>query len=87
MVRIPTEIGLLSGLVTLTLPPSYELSGTLPTEIGQLKSLVRFTAKQTGLSGTIPTELAELTNLGILYVLRPGGRKKMQTGEGDSDPQ
>jgi Leucine-rich repeat (LRR) protein len=65
---IPSEIGLLRELSSLTL--SSNLLVGLPSEIGQLENLVSFDASVNQLNTTIPNELANgCLNLEVLCKL------------------
>ncbi|KAI8833228.1 hypothetical protein BJ741DRAFT_612396 [Chytriomyces cf. hyalinus JEL632] len=59
---IPTELGLLTSLVTLDVSGN-QLTGPIPTEFGRLTSLTWLNLDRNVLSGTIPTELGQLTSL------------------------
>ncbi len=59
---LPTEIGDLSGLVTLDLDFN-SLTGNIPSEISGMIALEDFDLNNNQLSGSIPTEIENLTNL------------------------
>jgi Leucine-rich repeat (LRR) protein len=56
---IPTELGLLTGLMNLELPFN-ELTGTIPTELGLLTALTFLDLEVNALTGIIPSELGML---------------------------
>jgi hypothetical protein len=65
---IPTEVGLLTNLNTLTLS-STNIKGTLPTELYNLKLLEQFDVSTNSLSGTISTLIGNLLNLRKLLTM------------------
>lgn len=60
--RIPTEIGLLTGLSWLGLRDN-RMVGTIPSQIGNMNKLHTLNLHGNFLKGTIPTSLAKLTPL------------------------
>lgn len=66
---IPSELGMVSTLVTLKLQSS-NMSGHIPTELGLLSSLITFNAFNNMLSGPIPTELCSISTLDELILGR-----------------
>jgi len=68
---IPTEIGLMSGLNSLSLA-NGTLTGTIPEEIGNLNQLKRLWLFNNKLTGNIPQALG---NLGVLEVGEFHGNK------------
>ncbi|WP_353931255.1 DUF4347 domain-containing protein [Okeanomitos corallinicola TIOX110] len=64
---IPTEIGNLSNLQTLTFDLN-QLSGTIPIEISNLSNLRYLQLSRNQLSGTIPIQISNLSNLRHLYL-------------------
>jgi hypothetical protein len=62
---IPSEIGLLTGLASLSLTNST-LSGKIPDEIGNLTELRRLWLYHNQLTGDIPETLNNLTNLEVV---------------------
>jgi hypothetical protein len=62
---IPTELGDMSSLQTLTLH-WVNVSGPLPTELGQLDNLTYLELSWTLLTGALPNEWSSLTNLKTL---------------------
>ena len=61
--EIPTELGNLSNLTTMSLWGN-QLTGEIPTELGNLSNLQSLYLNYNQLSGEIPTELGNLSNLG-----------------------
>lgn len=61
---IPSDIGLLTNLVSLSLSDS-SLTGTIPQELGNLTDLQRLWLSGNGLEGQIPSSL---NNLSLLEV-------------------
>ena len=59
---IPSELGQLTGLVTLVLHANA-LRGTIPTELGRLTQLVTLRLEGNELTGEIPASLGRLANL------------------------
>ena len=67
--QIPSEIGLLSDLITLHLYNNYNIQGTIPTSIGNLWVLKELLLSQNNLSGTIPVQaLRQLETLNMLFL-------------------
>lgn len=64
---IPSELGVLSTLVSLNMDGS-NIVGTIPSELGNLSSLLELQLGSSTLSGTIPTELGRLERLVRLNV-------------------
>lgn len=64
---IPSELGRLSSLQTLTLFQN-DISGKLPPHLGSLSRLIHLTAFALALSGAIPSELAGATALQSLQL-------------------
>ena len=64
-VSLPSEIGKLSKLTSLTLEGQL-FCGRIPTEIGKLQNLKRLVLRTTSLTHTVPTELGALANLEYL---------------------
>jgi Leucine-rich repeat (LRR) protein len=64
---IPTEIGLLTGLASISITNS-SLTGSIPTEMGNLHALQRLWLYSNKLTGNIPAELANLDNLEVFEV-------------------
>ena len=64
---IPTEIGLLESMASLSMTNST-LTGTIPTEMGNMSSLRRLWLFNNELSGTVPVELKKLSDLEIMQV-------------------
>jgi Leucine-rich repeat (LRR) protein len=62
---IPTEIGLLTELASLSIT-NATLTGTIPTEIGNLVKMRRMWLYDNQLTGSIPAELNSLTELEVL---------------------
>jgi len=62
---IPSEIGLLTDLVTLKLPYN-NLTGSIPPEIGNLGNLRKLELQYNKLSGELPSQLWNLTELNQL---------------------
>jgi len=62
---IPTEIGLYTGLASLSLT-NATLTGTIPEEMGQLTDLHRLWLYSNQLTGTIPAALGSLANLEVV---------------------
>jgi len=68
---IPTEIGLLTELMSLYLHENPGLTGTIPTEFGRLTKMGSLAfGVNPGLTGTIPTELGRLTAMTGFYMQR-----------------
>jgi hypothetical protein len=65
--RIPTTIGLLTDLTSLSITNST-LSGAIPTEMAKLTKLRRLWLYDNNLSGRIPSEFAALTKLEVVEV-------------------
>jgi hypothetical protein len=63
--RIPTSIGLLTDLASLSITNST-LSGPIPTEMAKLTELRRLWLYDNNLTGLIPLEFAALTNLEVV---------------------
>jgi hypothetical protein len=63
--RIPTSIGLLTDLASLSITTST-LSGAIPTEMARLTELKRLWLYDNRLSGRIPLEFSALTNLEVV---------------------
>lgn len=63
--RIPTTIGLLTDLASLSITNST-LSGPLPSEMGRLTDLRRLWLYDNKLSGSIPLQFSTLTNLEVV---------------------
>ncbi|KAL3929375.1 MAG: hypothetical protein SGBAC_012240 [Bacillariaceae sp.] len=62
---VPTEIGLLTDLVSLRTSDN-PITGTIPSEIGSLSSLEHLSLSATFMAGSIPTEVARMTSLTYL---------------------
>ena len=63
---LPTTIGVLSSITTLTslvITNSPNLKGYIPTQIGSLSSLAELSVQGTSMSGSIPHSLSGLTAL------------------------
>lgn len=60
--RIPTSLGLLTSLTTLSLGDNA-IASTLPTELGNLRNLRTMRMELNSLSGSVPLSLAGLTHL------------------------
>ncbi|CAO2838725.1 unnamed protein product [Amaranthus hypochondriacus] len=63
--EIPSEISLLTGLISLDLSRN-NLSGSITSQIGKLKSLEMLDLSNNRLSGNIPASLTELSTLSVL---------------------
>jgi len=63
---IPSELGILSALTSITILSSFELTGSLPTELSRLTDLKRITMRSNYLSGIIPTQISTLRSLTTL---------------------
>jgi len=70
---IPSEIGNLTGLTSLSLMSNYDsewevtpLSGPIPSSLGRLTALTTLTLNGNKLSGSIPSSLGQLTSLTTL---------------------
>ncbi|CAB9514581.1 receptor-like protein kinase [Seminavis robusta] len=59
---IPTEIGILTNLVDLSLAVE-QLTGVIPTEIGRLTNLKYISSHRTNLEGPLPSEIGLLSNM------------------------
>jgi Leucine-rich repeat (LRR) protein len=68
---IPTEYGLLSGLVHLDLRDNVYLTGLLPTELGTLSNLEYFNIGGSSISGTVPSEYGQLQSLTEIFLTAP----------------
>lgn len=66
---IPTEIGLLTGLASVSIT-NATLNGTIPTQMGNLSGLRRLWLYSNQLTGSIPTQLTQLTQLEVLELQR-----------------
>jgi Leucine-rich repeat (LRR) protein len=64
---IPTEIGLLTDLASVSITNST-LEGTIPTEFGELSGLRRLWLYSNELTGEIPAQLNQLAKLEVLEV-------------------
>jgi Leucine-rich repeat (LRR) protein len=64
---IPTEIGLLTELASISLT-NATLRGPIPTELGKLSGLRRLWLYSNKLTGSIPAELNHLSGLEVLQV-------------------
>jgi Leucine-rich repeat (LRR) protein len=64
---IPTELGLLSGLVTLNMDTN-QLSKTLVTELAELESLEHLMLGNNALTGELPAAFGNLANLATLQL-------------------
>ncbi|WP_420624173.1 cadherin domain-containing protein [Candidatus Poriferisodalis sp.] len=62
---IPTELGSLSGLTTISMP-SNDLSGSIPASIGNLTNLRHLNLARNELRKPLPTQLGNLSNLETL---------------------
>jgi len=62
---IPTEVGKLTGLGSLSMTDGA-LTGTIPSEIGLLRRLQRLWIYNNQLTGTLPEELGQLSLLEVL---------------------
>ncbi len=60
--RIPSDLGRLDGLVSLSLQRN-RLTGRIPSELGDLASLEHLNLNYNALTGGIPPELGKLTDL------------------------
>jgi len=69
MGTIPTEIGLLTELASLSIT-NATLHGTIPTEIGNLVALRRLFLYHNDLTGSIPTQLGKCSELEIVELHR-----------------
>ena len=67
--RIPSDLGRLDRLVSLSLPRN-RLAGRIPPELGDLASLEYLNLSYNTLTGAIPPELANLENLEELWLKR-----------------
>jgi len=68
---IPTEIGLLTNLVDLSIASETNdgmVAGTLPTELGNCEALLLLQIVGNNYCGSIPTEIGRLTNLNELFL-------------------
>jgi hypothetical protein len=65
--HIPNDLGLLTGLTSLSLWGNG-LSGAIPPSLGALTALTRLDLEDNILSGTIPSSLGALTALELLYL-------------------
>jgi hypothetical protein len=65
--RIPPDLGLLTGLTSLSLSFN-QLSGTIPSSLGALTALNDLSLSRNQLTGTIPTSFGALTALNILFL-------------------
>ena len=68
--KIPSELGLLTGLTSYLQLNSNRLSGGIPTEFGQLTAIATspLFLQANSLSKTLPTQLGCLTSVTALYV-------------------
>ena len=66
--QIPSELGQLTSLTTLSLDNNIFLSGSIPPELGNLVELTGLWLYSTSLSGSIPPELGNLVGLEILWL-------------------
>lgn len=64
---IPTEIGLLESMASLSMTNST-LTGTIPTEMGNISTLRRLWLFNNELTGNVPVELKKLSDLEVLQV-------------------
>jgi len=78
---IPSTIGLMTDLVTLTLY-NNNLNGSLPAEIGNLTNLETLNLHHNYLSGVIPASIGELSSLKnmFLYVNKFSGQIPTEIG-------
>lgn len=78
---IPTTIGLMTDLVTLTLYNNL-LNGSLPAEIGNLTKLETLNLHHNYISGEIPRTIGQMTSLKnmFLYVNRFSGQIPTEIG-------
>jgi len=60
---LPTELGILSALTSITILNSFELSGSLPTEVSLLTALRQITIRSNYLTGSIPNQISNLQSL------------------------
>ncbi len=67
---LPTEIGLLSGLIFFQAAHNTGLVGTLPSQVGSLPNLQDLRLEVTAMSGSLPTELGTLQALQGLSIQR-----------------
>ncbi|CAB9504758.1 expressed unknown protein [Seminavis robusta] len=61
--RIPTEVGLLTGLASLFLSYNGHLSGQIPSELGLLTSLAILSLHSNQITGQIPSQLGSSSDL------------------------
>ena len=67
--RLPSELGNLSNLQTLSLSNNPELTGNLPPQLGNLVNLEKLDlSNNPRLTGELPEEIAALDNLGKLVL-------------------
>ena len=65
---LPTELGLLTNLDSLTIGYVSNMEGPMPTELGLLTNLVELELKMTSREGTLPTEYGQLSELMLFDV-------------------
>jgi Leucine-rich repeat (LRR) protein len=65
---IPSELGQMSALITLTLRSTAALTGTIPSELGQSSTIQKLLLDHNALTGTIPSELGLISTLQSLQL-------------------
>lgn len=65
---IPTEIGLLSDVISINTGYNFKIRGAIPSEIGLLKDLESLFLYDNDLSGTIPNEIQNAASLGVISI-------------------
>ena len=83
--RIPSDLGRLDRLVSLSLPRN-RLTGRIPPELGDLASLEHLNLNFNALTGVIPPSLAKLENLKDLWLTENRLTGPVPAALGELDP-
>jgi len=65
---IPTDLGLLSGLLSLKLADNPQINGTIPIEFYQLSFLQTLDLSKTSVAGTINSAILNMNQLNSLHL-------------------
>lgn len=64
--ELPTDIGLLNGLIKLDFTFNPKLTGSLPASIGNLRQLELLSVERCTMDGSMPSTIGQLNNLNTL---------------------